>query len=56
METYYITRFDDGLSTYINYPNIWIITGERLGKYELVNKIDSNITIASISAWKLSKY
>ena len=56
MDAYYITRYDDGLSRYQKYPNIWIITGEYRGKYQLVNKIDTNISIHSISAWKLSKY
>jgi hypothetical protein len=54
-EKYKINTFDDGNSKYENYTNLWIIYGTWKGKTALVNYINNEILISSISNWKLSK-
>ena len=54
-EIYKINTFDDGNSKYENYTNLWIIYGSWKGKIALVNYINNEILISSISNWKLSK-
>ena len=50
---YFITVFDDGNSKYNELENQWIITGNpNPGKVTLLHK-NSDITIKSISAWKV---
>jgi len=49
---YQITTFDYGI--YNNYTNKWYIYGNWKGKVALCNKDDKNITIGSISLWKIS--
>ena len=50
---YKIRIFDDGNSVYTKDPNEWIIFGEWKGKNALVNSLNSNLIIQSISSWKL---
>ena len=48
-----ITVFDDGNEIYKKYSNIWnIIKTNNKGKVQLLNTAD-NITIPSISLWKV---
>ena len=54
-EKYKINTFDDGNSKYENYTNLWIIYGSWKGKIALVNYVNNEILISSISNWKLSR-
>ena len=54
-EIYKINTFDDGNSKYENYTNLWIIYGTWKGKTALVNYINNEILISSISNWKVSR-
>lgn len=48
-----ILRFDDGNKKYNQYDNSWIIFGRWQGKVAIFNEFDQNITIMSISEWKV---
>lgn len=48
-----IRRFDDGNEKYKQYDNSWIIFGRWTGKVAIFNEFDQNITIMSISEWKV---
>jgi hypothetical protein len=48
-----IRTFDDGNEKYKQYDNSWIVFGKWNGKLAIFNEFDQNITIMSISAWKL---
>ena len=50
---YEITAFDDGNDKYQKYVNQWYIYGSWRGKVALVNAVDQNIRLTSISKWKL---
>ena len=51
--TYFINVFDDGNCKYKMLENEWVITGNsNNGKVSLLHK-HSDITIKSISAWKV---
>ena len=47
-----IKIFDDDNQQYIEYPNIWHKYGECKGKIAIVNAVNANIRIESISIWK----
>ena len=46
-------NFDDGNFQYANYTNSWIIFGDWQGKYALVNYMNPEVIIKSISSWKV---
>jgi hypothetical protein len=48
-----IRIFDDGNTKYNQYENSWFIFGRWDGKVALFNEFDQNITIMSISEWKV---
>ena len=50
-----IHTFDDGNQRFINFPNEWKVTKVMYngGKLELVNNIDNEVQIYSISTWKV---
>ena len=48
-----IRRFDDGNEKYKQYDNSWVIFGRWTGKVAIFNEFDQNITIMSISEWKV---
>jgi hypothetical protein len=52
---YSILIFDDGNQKYQLYENQWVISGIWMGKYALINRLNPEIKIPSISAWKLIK-
>uniref|UniRef100_A0A6C0IHA9 Uncharacterized protein n=1 Tax=viral metagenome TaxID=1070528 RepID=A0A6C0IHA9_9ZZZZ len=51
-EIYEIVKFDDGNEKYEQYENKWLIFGIWRGKCALVNKVEPEIKINSISSWK----
>jgi len=52
-----ITVFDDGNQSLKQNENIWTITNTMFhgSKVELINAIDKNIKIRSISTWKTER-
>ena len=50
---YKINIFDDGNEKYKRYYNIWEIYSIWKGKVSLINNINNEIKITSISVWKL---
>ena len=50
---YKINIFDDGNEKYKRYHNIWEIYSIWKGKVSLINNINNDIKITSISVWKL---
>ena len=52
-----ITVFDDGNQSLKQHENIWTITNTMFhgSKLELINAIDKNIKIRSISTWKTER-
>ena len=52
-----ITVFDDGNQSLKQNENIWTITNTMFhgSKLELINAIDKNIKIRSISTWKTER-
>ena len=50
---YKILVFDDGYDKYVDYTNKWYIYGDWKGKVALVNCMDFEIRIGSISQWKI---
>ena len=50
-----IHTFDDGNQRFRNFPNEWKVTKVMYngGKLELVNNIDNEVQIYSISTWKV---
>ena len=54
-EIYKILKYDDGLESYEDHINEWMIYGTWLGKCALVNYHNQSIKITSISRWKIIK-
>lgn len=54
---YEICVFDDGNDKYREYTNKWVIVDRMFNrdKLRLVNLTNKDITIGSISAWKVLK-
>ena len=52
---YKINIFDDGNEKYKQHHNIWEIYSVWRGKVSLINTINNEIKITSISAWKINK-
>ena len=50
-----VNLFDDGISNYKDYENIWYVCGDWKGKIRLIN-IDKKTLISSISTWKVREY
>ena len=48
-----ITTFDDGNDPYRACRNCWRVTSVRDGKVGLANTTNPDVTISSISAWKV---
>ena len=51
---YQVNFFDDGNDKYSDCVNIWAIYGIWQGKVALINENNPNITIPSISHWKVT--
>ena len=52
-KTYKINIFDDGMERYTGHVNRWWVCAENWrGKVSLVNAVDVNVRIGSISGWK----
>ena len=52
-KSFQIRIFDDGNEKYKQYDNNWVIFGRWKDKVALFNEFDQNITIMSISKWKV---
>jgi hypothetical protein len=54
-ELYTITKFDDGNERFQEYENEWLMFGSWRGKCALLNRLNSEIRIYSISNWKVTR-
>tara|TARA_B100001758_G_C17874319_1_gene335476 strand:+ start:189 stop:467 length:279 start_codon:yes stop_codon:yes gene_type:complete len=52
---YQVHTFDDGNNEKSKFTNQWFIYGYWEGKVALVNKLDPDVRIESISRWKIKE-